>query len=146
MKANIYRVGYLLTILYMIVSLCGCTIFSNIADNIAGNYMSSLERIKADGQTKIFNYEINECFKKVLAILDEEIIDVKILKIDRRSYSILLLVSRPMIEEADSVFYANSADVGIFFTPESANNTKVQITSLSSLFVDHTAEKIFTKL
>ena len=130
----------------MIIFLCGCTIFSNITDNIAGNYMSSLERIRADGKTKIFNYEINECFEKVLAILDKEIIDAEILKIDRRNYSILLLVSCPMMEESDSIFYANSADVGIFFTPESADKTKVQITSLSSLFVDHTAEKIFSKL
>ena len=141
------KVRVILVIFFIVTSLCGCAIFSNVAGSIAGNYMKGLERARASGKSKVFNYEIDECFDKVLAILDSDAIDAIVLKIDRRNYKILTSVSRPILQDVDeSIFYANNADVGLFFTQEEQSKTRLEIVSLSSLFVEHTAEKVFAKL
>ena len=141
------KIGIILLIVFIVTNLCGCSILSGISRGIAGHYMGGLEEARENGIAKVFNYNIDECFDKVLAILDSEAIDAIVLKIDRRNYKILASVSRPLLQDVDeSTFYANNADVGLFFTQEEQSKTRLEIASLSSLFVEHTAEKIFAEL
>ena len=141
------KIRVILLIFFVVAHLCGCGMLRSISSSITGCYMAGLEEVRGSGQEQVFNYDIDECFDKVLAILDTAVIDATILKIDRRSYKILVLVSRPMMEDVDdSIFYANNVDVGIFFVKDGLNKTKVEIVSLSSHFVEHTADSIFPEL
>jgi len=141
------KIGVILLIFFVVAHLYGCGMLRSISSGIAGRYMAGIEETRGSGQEQVFNYDIDECFDKVLAILDTAAIDATILKIDRRNYKILVLVSRPMMDDVDdSIFYANSVDVGIFFTQDSQDKTKVEIVSLSSYFAEHTADKIFPEL
>ncbi|MDD5618728.1 MAG: hypothetical protein PHG69_06510 [Candidatus Omnitrophica bacterium] len=121
----------------------GCAVLSAIR----GNTLPRLERTKDNAKSEVFDCTISVCFEKVLDFVKNKMPDTEILKLDRRNYSILLLVVRPMMEDVDdSVFAANSADVAIFLAYAGDNKTKVEINSLSSLFVDYTAEKVFAEL
>lgn len=122
----------------------GCVILRNAT----GSSISVLWRVKDYAQSEIFDYGIDDCFEKVLAFAKKGMEGTDILKIDRRKYAILLLVSKPTIEniDIDGKFEPNNADVVIFFTREDDNKTKVEINSLSSIFVEYTAEKIFAQL
>jgi len=141
------KIRIIILIVFIVTNLCGCGIVRGIYSGIAGHYMGGLEEARENSVAKVFNYSIDECFDKVLAILDSEAIDAIVLKIDRRNYKIMTSVSRPLLQDVDeSVFYANNVDVGLFFTQEEQQKTKLEIVSLSSLFVEHTAEKIFAEL
>ncbi len=131
-------------ILAIIFLFSGCVVLRNIT----GSSLSVLQRVKDYTQSQAFDYEINDCFQRVLAFAKDEMAETEILKINRRKHAILLLVSRPTFEsiDMDGKFTPNNADVGIFFTQEGANKTKVEVNSLSSLFAEYTAEKIFAKL
>jgi hypothetical protein len=131
-----------------IISLCVIFLLSGCAilRNISGNSMSVLQRVTHKAQSDIFDYTLEDCFQKVLAFLKSERIEAEILRIDRRNYSILALVSRPSLENIDGTFAGNCADVAIFFMAEGNNKTKIRINSLSSLFAEYTLDKIFNEL
>jgi hypothetical protein len=120
----------------------GCAVVSNIS----GNYMSRLERTKDYAKVEVFDYPLDECFNKVLAFVRKKEAGMEVLKINRRKYSMLLWVSRPMPEDVDGTFPVNTADVAVFFKAEGPDKTTVQINSLSSLFVEYSADKIFAEL
>jgi hypothetical protein len=50
------------------------------------------------------------------------------------------------MEDIEGVFSANSADVLILFTPQNDKSTKIEVNSLSSLFAEYAADKIFKEL
>ncbi|MBL7130316.1 MAG: hypothetical protein ISS45_02760 [Candidatus Omnitrophica bacterium] len=134
-------------IFFIVVTVCGCAFSRKVVDNIAGNYMGGLKSDKANSKSEVFIYGLDECFEKVLAILNGKAIDTTILKTDRSNYSILVLVSSDsMLEDDDRVFDANSADVGIFLTKVGPRTTRVEIRSLSSIFTNYTAKQLFLEL
>ena len=141
--------NYLLVICVGAICLSGCAIAKNITEGVVGDYIGNLERSRANGKSQTFDYKIDECFNRVSSILNYEKSNAEILKIDINNKSILAVVSRATLhgeDNSDNVFDMNTADVGIFFTKEGESKTKVEVCSLSSLFVDHTAEIIFSKL
>lgn len=134
--------------IFFVIIISGCTIIRNISENISGNYLDGLKKnSSAISKTQVFDYKIDDCFIKVLNIFETGKISSKILKVDIHNYSILAMVSGgPMLDEADSIFDANSADVGIFLSEESSSKTKVDIRSFSSLFTERTAKMLFQEL
>ncbi|MDD5004954.1 MAG: hypothetical protein PHS93_00420 [Candidatus Omnitrophica bacterium] len=137
----------LLLVFFVMITMCGCSILSNITRNIMGNSISVLKRDRPNAKSRVFDCEIRTCFKKIVAILDFGIIDNQILALDKRNFTILVLVSRPTEEKSDDIpFNISNTDVGIFLTQESPGRTKVEISSLSSLFAEYTSDKIFQEL
>jgi hypothetical protein len=131
------------------MALCGsgCSVPQRIADDVAGTNMGRLQREDVKGISQEVGQEIEECFDKVLAILNSDIIEAELLKIDRRRHSIMALVSRGSeLEDVESVFDENSADVGIFLVSAGPKATRVEIKSLSSITADYAAMKIFPEL
>ena len=148
MKINSFYFRNIVTILFVVTIISGCTIIRNISENISGNYADGIKKNSvAISKSQVFDYKIDDCFLKVLNIFETGQINSKILKVDIYNYSILALVSRgKMLEEVDTIFDANSADVAIFLSEESSGKTKVDIRSFSSLFAEYTAEILFEKL
>jgi hypothetical protein len=132
----------------LIASVCiGCALPRKVVENISGNYMGGLNSEEAKTASQVCLYGLDECFDKVLAILQGDAIDATILKIDRRNYAILALVSTgSTVEETESLFDANSTDIGIYLTKIGPETTRVEVRSLSSVFTDYTAGKLFPEL
>jgi hypothetical protein len=140
-----------LTFLFAAVFCSGCSMPRKVVENTLGNYMDGLNNDDVSSLSQIFTYEIDDCFEKILAIVKDSAIDsvtdVVVLKIDRRNYSMLILVSRePSLEDVDSIFDADGADVGIFLSSVGPDSTRVELRSLSSVIADHTAVKLFPEL
>jgi len=134
-------------IIFVCLILSGCAIPKNIVESISGNYMGGLKGDKASSISQVYVYSIDECFEKVLSILEGSVLKASILKKNKKSYSILALVSQQSsLEEIDSTFEANSADVGIFMTKVGPGTTKVEIKSWSSIISNYTAKKLFAEL
>lgn len=136
-----------LAILFMAIACSGCSLPRKVVENTLGNYMDGLNNDDVSRLNQVFAYGIEECFEKILAILRDSVIDVDVLKIDRRNYSMLILVSRePSLEEIDSIFDGDGADVGIVLSSVGPDSTRVELRSLSSVIVDYTAVKLFPEL
>ena len=134
-------------IIFVCLILGGCAIPKNIVESISGNYMGGLKSDKASSISQVCVYPIDECFERVLSILEGSVLNASILKKNKQSYSILALVSQQsLLEEIDSTFEANSADVGIFLTKVGPGTSKVEIRSWSSIITNYTAKKLFAEL
>ncbi len=133
---------YVLIFLFAIASV-GCTLTRDISDNITGSYLKGLERDRESGVSRIVNYSIDESFERTINILLA--MDAKIMKVESENYSILAVVSGgPMLEDSiDSTFDANTADVGIFFSAQGSQRTKISIRCFSASILEHAAKKIF---
>jgi len=108
--------------------------------------MIALEKVKNGVQSSVFDCAVDVCFQKVLAFVKGKMEGTQILRIDRRAPALLLLVSRPTLEEIEGNFAANVADTAVFFIKEGVNKTRIEINSLSSLFAEYAADKIFGEL
>jgi hypothetical protein len=139
MKYSKFFIKYILVIVFL---LNGCAVLSHIS----GDSTSKLESLPQSPFQQVFDYNVDDCFNKVLAFLKSQDSGVKVLKVNKYTYYILALVSRPTMEDIDGTFSANNADVLILFTPQNDKSTKIEINSLSSLFAEHTADKIFKEL
>ncbi len=147
MREQIGNLLKLIVVSIIIVSCFGCSITRNVTGGILGNYMGGLSSDKAISKSQVFVYTIEACFEKVQEVLKGSEIDAKILKIDRRNYAILALISQESkLEEIDSIFDANSADVGIFLTSVGQTTTSVEIRSLSSVMTAYSAKVLFAEL
>ncbi|MFH1621764.1 MAG: hypothetical protein ABIA97_01385 [Candidatus Omnitrophota bacterium] len=134
-------------IIFIYLILCGCAIPKNIVESISGNYMGGLNSDKASSISQVCVYPIDECFEKALSILMGSELNASILKKNTKNYAILALVSRQsLLEETESTFEANSADVGIFLAKVGPGTTKVEVRSWSSVMADYTAKKLFAGL
>lgn len=133
---------YVLIFLFAITSV-GCTLTRDISDNITGSYLKGLERDRESGVSRIVNYSIDESFERTINILLA--MDAKIMKVESENYSILAVVpGGPMLEDSiDSTFDANTADVGIFFSAQGSQRTKISISCFSTSILEHAAKKIF---
>lgn len=116
------------------------------SDTIAGTYLKGLERNRENGTSRAVNYSIDEAFERTLNILVA--MKAKVMRVQSQSYSILAVVSGgPMLDDSiDSTFDANAADVGIFFTEEGPQRTKISLSCLSTSILEYTANTIFSKL
>lgn len=142
-----FRFLVILLISLISIGCLGCSLPRQIVENINGNYMDGLYSAKAQSLSQVCLYNIDECYAKVLDILNSNVIDAKVLKKNKYGYYILALVSADKsMEEIDSVFDANSADVGIYLSKVGPETTKVEIRSLSIVFVNYSAKKIFPEL
>lgn len=140
-----------LLIMFCVIFLfSGCSMISRITRgatrNIAGTSISALERVKDGVQSSVFDCGVDDCFQKVLTFVKGKMEGVQVLRIDRQAPALLLLVSRPTLEEIEGDFAANVADTAVFFIKEGVNKTRIEISSLSSLFAEYTADKIFSEL
>lgn len=136
---------YVVLFLFAITSV-GCTLVRDISDNIAGTYLKGLERKRENEMSRVVNYSIDESFERTLNILLA--MDAKIMKVESESYAILAVVSGgPMLEDSiDSTFEANTADVGIFFSAQEPQRTKISINCFSTSILEHAANEIFSKI
>ncbi|MFC1709292.1 hypothetical protein ACFL2J_04460 [Candidatus Omnitrophota bacterium] len=147
MKHSKHYLVVILIIGLTVLASNGCSIPKRVAEHVSGNYMGRLEKDDIQGISQIVTLEMDECFQKVLALLKSNIIELEVLKIDRRNNSIMALVSQEAtLDDIDSVFDENSADVGIFLVSAGPRTTKVEVRSLSSAIADYTAMKIFPAL
>jgi len=122
----------------------GCSMLKNVPEIIVGDYMGSLEKARQKGQSKIFDCKIDDCFDRILVILSQ--MQADILKTDIFGYKIMAVVSRKPLSKVENENNVNTADVGIFLSQTSDGKTKVEVSSLSSIFVNYVAETIFSKL
>jgi hypothetical protein len=142
-----YKHFFVSLVLCLSIIFYGCSIPKRIADNIVGNDSEGLIKESASAKEQIVVYSLDECFDKVLAILGSKAISAQVLKTDRKQHSILALISREsLLEQSDGIFDTNNADVGIFLSRVGPQTTKVQVRSLSSVFVDYTSKIIFPEL
>jgi len=139
MKVTNFFTKYLLIFIFL---LSGCA----VVDNIVGNSASTLERLPQSPYKQVFNYNVDDCFDKVLKFLKGWDAGARILKVNKYTYYILASISRPTLEEIESTFPANNADVIILFTPQDDKTTKIEVNSLSSLFAEYTMDKISNEL
>lgn len=143
MRKHYYLSGILAAL--FVFAICGCTFIKDVSNNISGSSLKGLERKKENSISQVFDCEISDCFDRVVNILGD--MHCEILKIDVEKYSILSLVwAGEMFEQVDSIYEANRADVGIFFTEEEPGKTKVEINSFSTFFIEYTAKRIFSRL
>lgn len=126
---------YWLGLVFGVMLFSGCAMLKNPVDNIVGSYDGGLVRARNKAKVQVFNYDIDKCLESALFTLDE--MDAQILKVDFYKCSIIALVSKTETDEAD---------VGIFFTEEGKNQTRIEVSSLSTAYVDFVADKIFTDL
>lgn len=147
----VYRRKIATSLLYVLILLLtmtsvGCTLVRDTSANIAGSYLKGLERDRENGVSRVVNYSIDESFERTLNILLA--MGAKIMKVESENYSILAVVSGgPMLEDSiDSTFDANSADVGIFFSAQGSQRTKISIRCFSTSILEYTTNKIFSKL
>ena len=130
----------------IVILLSGCSMIAGIGDSILGTYMGGLEKARSKGKFKVFDDKIGDCFDKALIILGQ--MDAEIIKMDIHRYKIMAVVNREPLSEIDQaeVEKVNTADVGIFLTEISDGKTKVEVSSLSSPFVNYVSEILFSKL
>lgn len=141
------RFAAILSFCLIVIVCSGCSLPRRVVENISGNYMDGLKRDEAASASQVCLYGLDECFKKVLDVLNSSAIDATILKINKTNYSIMALIAgETPLEEIESIFEANSVDVGIYLTKIGPETTKVEIRSLSSTFVDYSAKRIFPAL
>ena len=138
------------TILIIGLIVCiasGCSLSKRVVENISGNYMGGLNSDEAASKSQVCLYGLDECFQKVVDVLNSPVIDATILKINKNDYSMLVLIAgETPLEEIESIFEANSSDVGIYLTKIGPETTKVELRSLSGTFVDYAAKRIFPEL
>ena len=133
--------------LFLFAITCGgCALVRDTSDTIAGTYLKSLERNRENGTSRVVNYGIDEAFERTLNTLVA--MKAKIMRVQSQSYSILAVVSGgPMLDDSiDSTFDANAADIGIFFSEEGPQRTKISISCLSTPILEYTVNNIFSKL
>ena len=141
------RLTVIVLVSFIVSIVSGCSLPRKVAENISGNYMDGLGRVEAASRSQVCLYGIDECFQKVVDVLNSPAIDATILKTDKRNYSTLVLIAgETPLEEIGSIFEANSADVGIYLTKIGQETTKVELRSLSSTLVDYAAKRIFPVL
>ena len=114
---------------------------------VRGTSLQSLKERRDDGVRKTVPYALHDSFERVIAILLE--MEAEILKVDSTSYAVLALVpgGPPMEEETvESVFDANTADVGVFFSEKEAQQTEITVSCFSSSVRKRVSEAIFSQL
>lgn len=125
----------------------GCAFLREPVSMVKGTSLQSLKERRDDGVCKTVPYALHDSFERVIAILSE--MEAEILRVDSTSYAILALVSGgPLMEEetVESVFDANTADVGVFFSEKEAQQTEITVSCFSASVRKRVSEAIFSQL
>jgi hypothetical protein len=121
----------LLPLAFCLFTLSGCASVKETAKGIAGVSTKALEDNRGSAITKVFNYNYSACRAKVLEILT----DIKAYIYAQNKDLIAIYVS----EE-------DTTAVGIFFKEIDANNTQVEVSSLSTYAKELISAKLFSGL
>lgn len=122
--------GYLL-----IVFLSGCTMVKEAGKGLAGVSTQVLEDKRKDAIKKSFALDYDNCYNKVKIILNKN-------KGEDGPYIYAQDSAKKMI--ATYLSPADTTPVGIFFSPQSASETMIEVSSPSIYAKEEVAKMIFT--
>ncbi len=117
----------------LIANLMGCATIIDAPKGIVGISTKALEDGRKDAIKKTFNYDYNTCYERTKNILA-----------NAGTYAYAQDVKKEMI--AVYVSQEDTTPVGIFFKAIDANNTQVEVSSLSTFAKEFIAAKIFAAL
>jgi len=113
--------------------MCGCAALSEVAKRFYGVSTRILEDNKETAIVKVFNYDYSQCYGKTLAILK----DIKAYVYAKDAEKKLVAV---YVSEEDTT------PVGIFFTEEDKNKTRIEVSSPSTYARELISDKLFSRL
>jgi hypothetical protein len=127
------RVWLLVIGYWLLVSLLGCSIIKEVTRGFVGISTKALEDARGQAITKTFKYNYNTCYDKVKAALTA--IGSYIYAEDKNKHMIAIFVSK-----------TDTTAVGIFLKEIDANNTQVEVSSLSTYAKETVAKGVFSFL
>jgi hypothetical protein len=117
----------------LIVTLAGCQTLREAGRGFLGISTRSLEKTRKDAITKSFNYDYPSCYAKTQEILKR-----------MEAYTYAQSIKKRMI--AVYVSEWDTTPVGIFFKEIDANNTQVEVSSLSTYAKEFISRGVFSAL
>ena len=129
----IKRYCIILLLGYSLIGLLGCATIIEGAKGLAGISTRSLENARKDAITKNFDYDYSSCYAKTEEILKR-----------MKAYIYAQSIKKHMI--AVYVSEWDTTPVGLFFKEIDANNTQVEVSSLSIYAKEFISGKVFSVL
>lgn len=118
---------------WLLIGLSGCASIKEGAKGFLGVSTKALEDTRKDAIKQTFKYDYDTCYNKTIEILKE--IKAYIYAKDAQKNLIAVYVS----EE-------DTTPVGLFFKKIDANNTQIEVSSLSTYAREQIATKVFSQL
>lgn len=125
--------SFVICALSFVTLLSGCASLTEATKGIAGVSTKALEDNRSSAITKVFNYDYFSCYTKTLDILKH--MDAYIYMQDIKKHMIAIYVSRE-----------DTTAVGLFFKEIDANNTKIEVSSLSTYAKEFVAANVASVL
>ncbi|MFA5090489.1 MAG: DUF3568 family protein [Candidatus Omnitrophota bacterium] len=133
MKKGPSMVSTLICLCGIVIMFSGCAALKDSVKGFLGVSTRALEEARKDAISKTFNYDYFTCYTQTIDALKR-----------MKAY-----VYQEDIKKRFIAIYVTSEDttaVGIFFTEVDANNTKIEVSSLSTYAKEFISNKLFLDL